>query len=476
MSTRRTRTTSSPDPAAAGAAAPRRTAGQVLRVLTGVEEGLLARVRTERARYTALAAVMLCTATIGGCSAYFGLGEILGTVEPWFLGVAAGWGVFVLCMDCWLVSSSAGTRWRTRASVLGPRLVVACFVGFLIAEPIVLRIFEPSVLTSVRQERQDTLDTLRKGLLECNRSPLEAEAAQPAVIDCSKLRLGINGAVGADAAEVAGLRKQADDLTRQIAADQSALEALRRTVNEECNGTSGQGLTGRAGNGPACRYDQQAVEHFTATHPTAQQQLDLAELNHRITEASAGQVGTEEEFQRLRADRIAERLAKEDAPEDPVGLGDRFDALFGLAAQSGFIGAATWLVRIFFVLIDCMPVLVKFFSGATAYDRLVDIEVASAEKTFTEETRTREAVAEERLRTELHEVRAVAERRRMEIDLETRRHTDEQQARQRQAIDELWERKLGGRRVTPFAADTPGPAAAPDAPPRPSAHPPVSAA
>ncbi|GAA5000095.1 DUF4407 domain-containing protein [Kitasatospora paranensis] len=481
MRIRRTRATSTTDRADRPAAAPFGPSGddgfgRRLRVLTGVEEELLGRVRTERARYTALAAVMVCTAAIGGCSMYFALAEILGEAEFWFVPAALGWGTFVLCLDRWLVSSSGGARWRTRASVLGPRLVVACFFGFLIAEPIVLRVFEPSVLSSVRHERQETIDTLRKGLLECNRSPLEAAASGPAAIDCTTLRLGMTGAVGAEAAKLDGLRSQAKDLKARIDGEQGKLDGLRETVNKECNGTSGTGLTGRAGNGPACQYDQEAVRDFTAANPIEQQIRDLEDLNHRITDASDGQSGTEADFQAARAKKIDERLAKEDSPDGLVGIGDRFDALFALASRSGFIGAASWLVRIFFVLIDCMPVLVKFFSGATAYDRLVEIEIASAEKLYTDETRADEAAAEERLKTELHEIRAHAERRRMEIDLETRRHADDQQARQQRAVDDLWERKLGQRRTTPFGSDRPARPARPQAAPEPvpAAHVPAA--
>ncbi|MEV7180179.1 DUF4407 domain-containing protein [Kitasatospora sp. NPDC093679] len=434
-----TRTTSSTDPGPG-------SAGRRLRVLTGVDEELLARVRTERARYSALGAVMVCTAAIGGFSMFFALEEIIGGVRPWFVLAALGWAVFVLCLDRWLVSSSGGSRWRTRASVLAPRLVIACFFGFLIAEPIVLRIFEPSVLSVVAQDRQQHLDHLRQELLACNRPPGAADASQPAGADCTDRDLGLSGELGAVSRKLDQLRSQADQLRTGIAEDQKTLAGLRRTVNEECNGTEGRGLTGRAGNGPACQYDQEAVRNFEAAHPVGDQQRQLAELDRAITEASKGRAGTESDFQNLLVRRIDERLKQEDQPGAPVGLGDRFDALFALAGRSGFIGAASWLVRVFFVLIDCMPVLVKFFSGATAYDRLVENETVSAERIHTDEMRVREEAASERLKTELHEIRAHAARRRMEIDLQTRRHANEQETRQQQAVDELWERKLGERR------------------------------
>src|ERR1700722_11942814 len=111
----------SPDPGPAGRAAH---LARLIRKLTGVREELLARIPAERTRYTALAAVMTCTASIGGLSMFFALSEILGHPEPWFWFLAAFWTTFILCIDCWLVSSTAGTRWRTRVAVLLPRLAI----------------------------------------------------------------------------------------------------------------------------------------------------------------------------------------------------------------------------------------------------------------------------------------------------------------------------------------------------------------
>jgi hypothetical protein len=62
-----------------------------------------------------------------------------------------GWGLLVLNLDRWLVSSASGSQWHTRMAVFVPRLMLATLFGVIIAESIVLRVFE----TAVEQHVQD---------------------------------------------------------------------------------------------------------------------------------------------------------------------------------------------------------------------------------------------------------------------------------------------------------------------------------
>jgi hypothetical protein len=52
--------------------------------------------------------------------------------------------------------------------------------------------------------------------------------------------------------------------------------------------------------------------------------------------------------------------------------------------------AGIWLVRALFVLLDALPVLVKFLSGESAYDRMLTHESNSAVKIHGEQARLTE--------------------------------------------------------------------------------------
>jgi hypothetical protein len=420
---------------------------QRMRMLTGVREEILDKIPAERTRYTALAAVMICTASIGGFSMFFALSEIMGQAGLWFVVLALFWTVFILCIDSWLVSSTAGSRWRTRISVLLPRLAIAAVFGIVIAEPLVLRVFQTGIVSHVRQERQAAIDNLRAALVACNPVPgIPATARRPRG-GCSGMILNISNAASAAQARMTALQGQQSALQAQVNTETSQLAHLQDIVNAECNGNSGRGLTGIVGDGPACQKDEQDVTNYRASHPLAAQNATLNSLEAQITSLQGSLAGQQGGYQALVSQAVAQRLQQETAPSAPIGMAERFQALTYLSLSNGFIAVASWFVRIFFILIDCLPVLVKFISGSTPYDRLIDTEVASAEKRFSHENDTRDAISDEENALDLWQAKVDAVRRRKEIDLEALRQDTERKNTKEDAVDELWRKKFEARRT-----------------------------
>jgi len=419
---------------------------QRLRLLTGVREEVLDKIPAERTRYTALAGVMVCTASIGGFSMFFALSEVMGKAEIWFVVLAVFWTIFILCVDCWLVSSTAGSRWRTRVSVLLPRLAIAAVFGIVIAEPLVLRVFQTGIVNYVKQERQDAIDNLRTALVDCNPIPGVAVTMRPPPSGCAGMILNISNPSAASLTSLNTLRSQESALQAQVNTETAQLTQLQNTVNNECNGHSGPGLTGIVGNGPACRQDQQDVDNYRASHPIAAQDALLNSLNEQISSAQGSLSGQQANYKSAISQAITKRLQEETAPSAPTGMAERFQALTYLSTSNGFIGVTSWFVRIFFILIDCLPVLVKFISGSTPYDRLIDTEVNSAEKRFARENETFDAAAEEDNAVLLWQAKADAARRRKEINLVILRQDADRETSREDAIDELWRRKLAARR------------------------------
>jgi Domain of unknown function (DUF4407) len=419
---------------------------QRLRLLTGVREEVLDKIPAERTRYTALAAVMVCTASIGGFSMFFALSEVMGKAEIWFVFLAVFWAIFILCVDCWLVSSTAGSRWRTRLSVLLPRLAIAAVFGIVIAEPLVLRVFQTGIVNHIEQERQDAIDNLRTALVDCNPIPGVAAATSPPPGGCAGMILNISNPSAATLTSLNTLRDQASALQAQVNTETVQLTQLQNNVNNECNGHSGPGLTGIVGNGPACHQDQQDVDNYRASHPIAAQNALLSSLNEQIRSAQGSLSGEQAFYKAAVSQAITKRLQEETAPAAPIGMAERYQALTYLSASNNFIAVTSWFVRIFFILIDCLPVLVKFISGSTPYDRLIDTEVNSAEKRFARGSETVDAIAEEDNDILLWQAKADAARRRKEINLTILRQDAARETSKEDAIDELWRRKLDARR------------------------------
>lgn len=423
-----------------------------MRMITGVREEILDVIPAERTRYTALAAVMICTATFGGFSMFFALSEVMGRAEFLFVPIAMFWSLFVLCVDCWLVSGSAGTRWRARASMLLPRLLVAIFIGAFIAEPLVLRVFQTAIVTQVQNQRQQAIDTLRTALVACNPVP-GAPTTMPPGVSCRGMSLDVPGPAAASVQQLTSLSDQAMVLKEEIGQEEDGIESQENRVNAECNGTKGAGLTGIPGNGPACKQDQQYLAQYRASNPIDAEKARLTALDQQITAMQVTVSAEQTAYRTALGKTVSARLAQEPQPDSTIGMGERFEALGKLSLSSGFIGVASWFVRIFFVLIDCLPVLVKFISGTTPYDRLAETETGAAERIFARKAGARESEADEEIALVLYEAKMRAASRRREIGLEVQQRDAAQEARKEEAVDELWQRKLAARR---FARGTDG--------------------
>src|SRR5262245_5868970 len=256
--------------------------GRWIRVLAGVDEALLARVPQERARYTGLGGVVLGTATIAAFSMWFAISQLLGFSHPLIAVPVLIWFLFILNFDRWLVSSAMGSGWRRRLPTLLMRVTMALLFGVIIAEPLVLRIFQTAIEQHIRDEREHQLADLRSRLLECN--PLStAPGGAAAPPGCAGYVLTFSTTPGAMIEELAARRADADTLQATIDADSQELARINDLARRECVGDSGPGLTGRFGVGPNCRRLREQADTYEATHPIAPNVAKLAELRGQIS-------------------------------------------------------------------------------------------------------------------------------------------------------------------------------------------------
>jgi hypothetical protein len=428
-------------PAWARPAEPSAGAPRWIRVLTGIREPVLDRVPTERPRYTALACVMIGTSLIGGISMFFALSEMTGSARLAFVPLALFWSGFVLCLDRWLVASMAGHRFAARLGTAVLRILVATVFGVIIAEPLVLRVFDTAITAQVDKERAQAISTLRSGLAACNPSS-GAHPRTAGGFDCSDLGLSVSAPAGADQEQVTQLENQASALQATITAETAQETALSNKVNDECNGTAGTGLTGHLGDGPACQQDQKAYSDFLGSHPIAKQNSQLSTLQGEIAALQGTAANDAKSTQAQLSTAVERRVSQLPQPGSPVGLVERLNALSHLSLASASINAAAWLVRTLFVLIDCLPVLVKFASGVTPYDELAGDLISGARSIALKEMRACEEAADRRISAELGELNAEYEMRIQSTDFDVRRHAGRLEADELAAIDEDYERRL----------------------------------
>lgn len=366
--------------------------GRGLRWLAGVDEKLLAWVPAERARYTALGGVVLGTATIAAFSMSMALAEVLGGFHVLTLVPVLIWGVFIANLDRWLVSSSNGGWWGRRLALLLPRFLLAFAFGVVIAEPLVLRVFETAIEEHVHQARAHQVEALESALTRCNPEPNADEAARAAARgpDCATHQLGLDtkfAAVRADLTSKRQTEKALDSTVQAWGREQARRDTL---ASNECAGTKAPGTTGKAGRGPECRQREQEAAGYRASHPVAGQEAKLDDVRDDIRDLEATLNSTQQNYEGDRTSAIQGKVSELRDSHGAIGLLERFAALDELTSSSAFLATAKWFIRIFFIAIDCLPVLVKFLSGQTYYDTLVEQHSQSAMSVYGQSVRTME--------------------------------------------------------------------------------------
>ena len=362
-------------------APPRRTydPGRWLRSLAGVDERLLRQVWFERARHTALGGIILGTALIAGFSMWMAINQLLGAWSWLALVPALIWFVFIISLDRALVSTMVGQGRRWGAFLM--RLALSVMFGFIIAEPLTIKIFETAIEQHIRDERSQQLADLRGALVSCNTKEIATSAAQPPP-GCAGFLLSFDATPVAAEQKLAA--KQADEATlaATVDADNKELARLTELARRECAGETGPGLTGVRGYGRDCLDRNRDVDTFKANHPLKANADRLARLRTEITtlsdEISASQAGFESTRDRL----IEARVQEARDHQGPIGLLERMDALHELASTSWALFFSTWAVRLFFILADCLPVVVKFSAGTSQYDRVVAAQAAHAQRRY----------------------------------------------------------------------------------------------
>ncbi|MEU5541991.1 DUF4407 domain-containing protein [Streptomyces sioyaensis] len=383
-----------------------------LRALTGVDEDLLARVGYERSRYTALGGVVLGTSVIAAFSMWNFATEALGRVSLLAVIPTVIWMLFILNLDRWLVTPQPNAR--RRAGPLLLRLLIALVLGAVVAEPLVLRIFATAVEERIAGERNTDLDQLRGNLLRCNPVPSATEASSPA--GCGRYVLSFGATPGGQSDELSALRAESGALQKRVDQDNDTLDTLDGEVRNECRRLIRIASTGLYSRTSECLRMREKAKDYRTTHRTGENERRLAAMHGRIAAMEGKVTASRGTFLQARAAGIERRLAKERAKQKEIGVLERMGALDGLAGKNTVLFAGIWLVRALFVLLDALPVLVKFLSGESAYDRMLTSESNSAVKIHSEQVRLTERramadieIAQEAIEQEVRRSRAESE-------------------------------------------------------------------
>ncbi|MBD9736092.1 DUF4407 domain-containing protein, partial [Streptomyces sp. H28] len=363
--------------------------GTRLRRLIGIDESLMAWVPEERTRYTWYGALVLNTALVGAVSMALALGSFRSDLPVVAVLVAAAvWFWVILAMDSWLVSSTHGTKVKKWSLAL--RLVLSVLLGLFIAEPILFQIFDKEIRQEIAVGREQEVADYRGMLVACNPTDGASTVNRPR---CGRYQLKVAGSPA--------------ELTNQIKANKAAMETLQSQVTEINEKLDAKMATERRQCGPDRWIRRGGGWDVTITCERARNDSSSYRRTSKIDTYEKQLAGMREKGQTLegRKNRAADayqpslqkaidtKTATRAADLDSDGILTRAHALRKVAESDGFALFITVVLHLLLVSLDALPVLAKFMSGATEYDRVLGVRFDVTRRLHTEELQVQQACA-----------------------------------------------------------------------------------
>jgi hypothetical protein len=297
---------------------------------SGAVNGVLRRCPSDYNKYQGIGATILFTGIFSAISAGYALYTVFESYFASFI-FAALWGMMIFNLDRYIVSGMRKKKqWIQEVLMALPRVVLAVFIGIVIATPLELKLFESEINAEIGMMQQETYkaqDDLLKKRYEADVKTVNDEI--------NVLRQSLNKA----------------DRERSVRLSEALAEA---------DGTGGSKIRAM---GTIYKAKAKAADKA---------EQDYALLTADITPKLDMQY---ERLKELEAKRQGELNALERA--SLTGFASRLKALHRLSEREEAIHIAGLFITILFLLIECAPILVKLISERTPYDqRLETLETA----------------------------------------------------------------------------------------------------
>jgi hypothetical protein len=285
---------------------------------SGVRRDILKHTPTEDANYVGLGGAVLTTATFAAVSSSAALAMALHKPVAHMVPFGIAWGLAILNLDRWLVATAGGANAKAKLISFVPRLALAVIIAFVIAEPLLLSVFDREIQAKMVELRTKDA-TAQQQRLAAKYGPLLRDVEQ-----------------------------RTARLHNQLKENEARVQARYREAIGEAEGTSGTQLLGK---GPVFaekwrKYQQEQATLIRTRRETEQELATLRDRGRRIQRAWD-----------------KERAAGEDAINGNEGLLLRIEALSALTRENGMVSTSAWVLRLVIILIDSLAVLVKLLQA-----------------------------------------------------------------------------------------------------------------
>ena len=285
--------------------------------------------RTERYKYESIGTTVILTAIMAFCSGGYALFTVFGSLT---ISISLGfiWGSIIFNLDRFFILTASQNKSSSKLQFwvgAATRLSIAILLGFIVAKPLELRLFESEINQKISQQRR-----------EREREESRKDQDTPDVKRINKIN------------------EEIDNLTREKNQASDALQKARIDAIEEIEG---KGVTGKPGVGTIAKERQKNVETIekSVTFLDSRIQDLLKEKNNLIKQQSILSVKTPQ---------------KKEWQEG--SLLDRISALEALSKDDPAIAITNKLITLLLIIIEIAPVLVKILSKEGLYEKLLEKE------------------------------------------------------------------------------------------------------
>ncbi|OLT36888.1 hypothetical protein BJF79_30515 [Actinomadura sp. CNU-125] len=342
--------------------------------LSGARPEILDRCPSERTKYEGIGGAVLTTCVLAALSMWFAIHSALGANPFLAAPIALIWGAAIMSLDRWLVTSipAEGKRGRYAA----PRIVMAVLLGAVISTPLVLQIFKPEIdarIAEIKQERSDEFaDAQRTGELGRQVAALQKQVGTLQEVVRSRGDVPLDPATDP---EIKTLERQRDDQQKVV----------QKHYDEwQCQLYGGPDCPNE-GPGPLAQASKAAYDKARERAAELEGQIEArkrelaagseAAKSTRLQQATAELPKVQQQLQD--AQRQQKMLEDEfvKGNDGMNGLLIRLQALSDVSRGDVTLVGVRLLLFLFFLLIECLPVLVKLMLKPGNYDRILALEV-----------------------------------------------------------------------------------------------------
>ena len=337
--------------------------------------------RHEARRAAAGGLLLLMTASMALGSGSLFAHDLVKLDWPFALAVGVFWGVLVFSFDRYIIIALDDAR-GTRRLVTGLlRLAMAALLGFVVAEPFVLRVFDTEVAEQLASTNETAWQDAQKQIAANDDYGIKAQKTAQAEVDRLQLLAAADGpnqaAVDEDAA-VVRLQKEYDDAV-------AAANAQNKLVSCEDKGSCG---TGQAGAGPEWERKKAVLDQLWQDAAGVKAELqkardDAAKQSASMVEKAAVDArralpAAKADLTKIKHDRAEALVTRKDAIYNAQGLGAQMHALDQLKEHNSSIRLEWMLITLLLVVVDTSAVGLKLMQPESTSSQIAAIENATA--------------------------------------------------------------------------------------------------